>query len=206
MPPLLFPAITPLDLGKSLSLLSPKGSKKSLTPQFASAAHRVRLSGRLCLEQSQLTNSLVLDPGSYTLSGAGGADVGAFSNTFSVPQPLTWTGRNNLTTVNRTQPLTISWTGGDSGQAVAVVGFGEDLPNNSSVVFACIAKPGASSFTVPPDILANLPASHANPLRSNDVLYLITIPGSSIQPITASGLDQGLSGYVLIQGKTVVYQ
>ena len=145
-------------------------------------------------------------PGSYTLSGSGGADVGSFSNTFSVPPPLVWTGRNQLSAVDRKQPLTISWTGGDSGQVVAVIGFGEDLPVNSSVVFACLAKPGASSVTIPADILSNLPPTHGNPLRSKDVIYLLTVPGSSIQPIKASGLDKGVSGYVSIQGKTVTYQ
>jgi uncharacterized protein (TIGR03437 family) len=202
-PPGLFPAVTPLDLGASLSVTTPSGSK-TLAPQFAGSIGSGFLGGSI--SNNILRSTLILDPGSYTLAGTGGANVGAFSNSFTVPQALVWTGRNQLTAVDRKQPLTISWTGGDSGQAVAVVGFGEDLPNNSSVAFACIAKPGASSLTVPSDILSNLPQTHANPLRSKDVIYLINIPGSSIKNIGASGLDQGLSGYVLIQGKTVTFQ
>jgi uncharacterized protein (TIGR03437 family) len=201
--PGLFPAVTPLDLGPSLSLSAPGGSP-TLSPQFAGSIGSGFLGGSI--SNNILRSSLVLDPGSYTLKGSGGTNVGAFSNSFTVPQPLVWTGRNQLSLIDRKQPLTISWTGGDNGQAVAVVGFGEDLPNNSSVAFACIAKPGASSFTVPQDILSNLPQSHANPLRSKDVIYLINIPGASVQSITASGLDQGLSGYVFIQGKTVIFQ
>ena len=196
-----FPSVKPLNLGSSLSLTGPSGSSV-LSPQAAGSIGSGYLGGVFANNPS----TLVLNPGSYTLSGSGGTDVGAFSNTFSVPQPLVWTGRNQLSVVDRKQPLTISWTGGDSGQVVAVIGFGEDIPVNSSVVFACLAKPGASSVTIPADILSALPPTHGNPLRSKDVIYLVTVPGSSIQPIKATGLDKGVSGYVLIQGKTVTYQ
>src|SRR5205085_9619520 len=100
----------------------------------------------------------------------------------------------------------ISWTGGDSGQVVAIVGYGEDLPTNASAAFACIAPPGASRFTVPPDVLSNLPPARANLLHSKDVIYLATIPGSSVQNLNPKCLEQGTSGFYLINGKTVIVQ
>jgi hypothetical protein len=100
----------------------------------------------------------------------------------------------------------LSWTGGDSGQVVGILGFGEDLPTNSSAVFVCIAPLGSSSFTVPADILSNLPATRPNPLQSKDVIYLLTLAGSSVQNLNASGLDVGLTSYYSIIGKTVVLQ
>jgi len=153
-----------------------------------------------------LPNSLFLDPGSYKLMGFGGMDVGPFSASFSVPQPLTWTNRDQLTSIDRTQPLTISWTGGDTGQVVTVMGFGVDLPTNSSTAFACIAEAGANSLTVPPAILSNLPPTRGNPLQSKDVIYLVTMPGSSVGNLNAKGLDQGLALFYLVNGKTVVIQ
>jgi hypothetical protein len=140
------------------------------------------------------------------MMGFGGSNVGPFSVSFTIPQPLTWTNRDQLVTVNRTQPLAISWTGGDSGQTVAVIGVGVDLPTNSSAVFSCIATPGATGLTVPADMLSNLPATRPNPLQSKDLIYLVNLAGSSVQNLNASGLDQGATGYYLINGKTVVLQ
>jgi hypothetical protein len=140
------------------------------------------------------------------VSGTGGLDVGSFSTSFTIPQPVVWTNRDQLTIVNRAQPLTISWTGGDNGQLVVIMGYGEDLPTNASAAFACIAPPGASSFTVPPAILSNLPQTRANPLQSKDVIYLGVMPGSSVKSFNAKGLDQGLSEFYQINGKTVIFQ
>ena len=133
-------------------------------------------------------------------------DIGPFSTSFTIPQPLTWTNRLTTNVVDRTQPLTISWTGGDTGQRIAMLGFGEDLPTNSSAVFVCMAPAGASSFTVPTDMLANLPASRANPLQSKDVIYVIALAGTSVKSIAAKGLDVGLTSFYSIIGKTVVWQ
>jgi hypothetical protein len=200
--PGMMPPAMPLDFGSPLMLTGPKGSKV-LTYLFSGA--RAGLLGG-SISNGILPSSLFLDPGSYTVNGLGGPDVGAFSTTFSIPQPPSWTNRDQLTLVNRTQPLNIAWTGGDAGQVVEIIGFGEDLPTNSSAVFACIAPPGATSFSVPPDILSNLPPTRANPLQSKDVIYLVTLAGSSLQNLNAKGLDQGSSAFYSINGKTVVLQ
>jgi uncharacterized protein (TIGR03437 family) len=200
--PGMMPAAMPLDFGAPLMLMGPRGAK-TLTYIF-SGARGGYLGGSIT--NGILPSSLFLDPGSYTVNGLGGPDVGAFSTTFNIPQPPVWTNRDQLTLVNRSQPLNISWTGGDAGQVVKIIGFGEDLPTNSSAVFACIAPPGATSFSVPPDILSNLPPTRANPLQSKDIVYLVTLAGSSLQNINAKGLDQASTGFYSINGKTVVLQ
>ena len=196
------PTSMPLDFGAPFMLTGPKGSK---TLSYTFIGVRAGYIGG-SISNGILNSSLFLDPGAYTLKGLGGVDIGAFSTNFTVPQPLVWTGRDQLTIVNRAQPLTISWTGGDSGQVVGIMGIGEDLPTNSSAAFACIAPRGATTFTVPADILSTLPATRANPLQSKDIIYLITVPGSSVQNLNASGLDQGSAAYLSINGKTVVLQ
>jgi hypothetical protein len=80
------------------------------------------------------------------------------------------------------------------------------MPSNSSTAFLCIAPSGATSFTVPTDMLSNLPATRTDPLQSKDVIYIITLAGSSISNLGASGLDVGITGYYSILGKTVVYE
>jgi uncharacterized protein (TIGR03437 family) len=196
------PTTMPLDLGAPFLLTGPLGSRTLSIGFFGARAGYLGGS----ISNNILGSSLFLEPGAYTLQGFGGTDVGPFSTSFTIPQPLTWTNRLTTNVVDRTQPLTISWTGGDTGQRVAMLGFGEDLPTNSSAVFVCMAPPGATSFTVPTDMLANLPASRANPLQSKDVIYMIALAGSSVKSIAAKGLDVGLTSFYSIIGKTVVWQ
>ena len=196
------PTTMPLDMGLPFLLSGPNGSKTLSQGFFGARAGYLGGS----ISNNILSSSLFLDPGSYTLQGFGGADVGPFSTSFTIPQPLTWTNRLQTNIVNRSQPLTISWSGGDSGQVVAMLGFGDDVPSNSSAVFVCIAPPGATSFTVPTDMLSILPAARPNPLQSNDVIYLMALSGSSLKSVAAKGLDVGLTSFYSIIGKTVVWQ
>ncbi len=196
------PTASELDFGPPLLLTGPNGTR-TLSYTFSGA--RAGSLGGL-ISNNILPSSLYLNPGSYSLMGFGGTDIGAFSASFTIPEPLTWSNRDQLSVVDRTQSLLISWTGGDSGQTIAIVGVGEDLPTNSSTAFVCIAPLGATSLTVPPDILSNLPATRPNPLQSKDVIYLVTLAGSSIHSLNAKGLDQGSTGFFLINGKTVVLQ
>jgi len=196
------PTTMPLDMGPPLLLSGPNG-KRTLTQGFSGA-----MAGYLggSISNNILPSSLFLDPGAYSVQGFGGTDIGAFSTSFTIPPPFVWTNRSTTNVVDRTQPLTLSWSGGDSGQVVAILGFGEDLPTNSSAVFVCIAPPGSSSFTVPTDMLSDLPATRPNPLQSKDIIYLLTLSGSSLKSIAAHGLDAGITSFYSITGKTVVLQ
>ncbi|HEX5431014.1 MAG TPA: hypothetical protein VFW83_03550 [Bryobacteraceae bacterium] len=207
----LLPALTPpgraLDAGAPIKLTSANGPGAAIPvavppslPQFLLGYFGGAIGG------TTISGVLPLAPGSYTLTGAGGADIGAFQANLTVPSAITWTNRDQLINVDRTQPLTISWTGGGGSDRAGIVGFGEDLPGNASAEFICIAPPGASSFTIPPPILENLPATRPNPLQSKGVIYLVSVPGSALVPLQAKGLDAGLAMFTYIDGKTVVFR
>jgi hypothetical protein len=155
------------------------------------------------LEIYAFPSTLFLTPGKYTVSGAGGMDVGAVQAAVTVPTPLTWTNRDQITMVNRTQPLMLNWSGGPNGQEVTIVGENSDLRTNSSVLFYCVAPAGATSFTVPPQVLESVPATRPNRLDSTSIIFLIS---STSSPLTASGLDAGLASATYKTGKTVVFQ
>ncbi|HLJ50741.1 MAG TPA: hypothetical protein VKU01_32240 [Bryobacteraceae bacterium] len=191
-----------LDLGPLFTLSGPNGMR-TLTELLAGS--RVGFLGS-SLSNNMLRNTLFLDPGDYTVTSLGGNDVGAFSVTMSVPEPLTWTNRDQVTVIDRTQPLTLTWSGGDSNQLVAILGFGVDLPNNASTVFACLAPQGVGSFTVPPMVMSNMPAAHTNPLQSKGVVYLVSVPLSAAANLNAGGLDFGVALFTYFNGKTVVFQ
>jgi len=150
-----------------------------------------------------LPNELYLTPGSYTLSGSGGADVGPFQVSIAVPSPFTWTNRDETTIVNRSQPLTLSWSGAPAAQPLAIFGVDSDLPTNSSAMFLCFAPAGASSFTVAPEVLSAIPPTRQNPLSSKAAIYLMS---SAPVPFSATGLQAGVAAASYMAGKTVIFQ
>lgn len=61
--------------------------------------------------------------GTYTFTGSGGKDVGAFSATINFPNPLVWTNQPSPTfTINRAQGYTVTWSGGAPGTYVEIGG------------------------------------------------------------------------------------
>src|SRR5581483_5131658 len=147
-----------------------------------------------------------LSPGAYTVSGGGGADVGSFTATLNVPSAITWVNRNQITDIDRSQPLTVSWTGSGPNDVVGLVGVGADITSNSATAFACVAQPGTNSLTVPADVLSNVPPTQQYVLNSADVIYLVSIPQSAIAAIKATGLDTGVALFAYVNGKTVIFQ
>ena len=148
-------------------------------------------------------NRLVLQPGAYTVSSDGGTDVAAVQASITVPNPVTWTNRDTTTNVVRSQPLTVSWSGGGNNQSMALMGVSSDLPSSSSAIFFCMGSPGAASITVPPEVLSALPATEPDVMASKSVIYLMQ---SQTGTISAKGLATALSSMVYMMGKTVVFQ
>jgi uncharacterized protein (TIGR03437 family) len=111
-----------------------------------------------------------LPAGSYTLNGAGGADVGSFNTSLALASALTVTG-GLPSTVVRSSPLTINWTGGNASDMVEIIGGSSTSTGSgssevtSSSTFICITTVGKGTFTVPASILTQLPAATAGLLE-----------------------------------------
>lgn len=193
---------TPPPLASTFTLAGPRGMK--MLQGILSGSPLNYLGG--ALSNNLVPSTLFLDPGSYQISGTGSGNVGAFAASLSSPAPLTWINRDQLLTVNRTQSLPISWTGGAANQTVAILGFGVDLPNNSTTVFGCLAAAGATGFTVPPLAMANIPPTRANPLNSKSVIYLLSYPDSGLVSLGNSGVDRSYAAFTYLNGKTVIFQ
>jgi uncharacterized protein (TIGR03437 family) len=191
----------PTPLASSFTLTGPNG-----TQMFPGLLSPVLNYLGAALSNNLVPNTLFLNPGSYQVSGTGNGSVGSFSASLSAPAPLTWTNRDQLLTVNRTQPLPISWTGGGAGLTVAIIGFGVDLPTNTTTVFGCLTPDGATSFTVPAMAMSNMPATRANVLQSKSVIYLLSYPDSGLVALNATGLDKSYAAFTYLNGKTVIFQ
>jgi uncharacterized protein (TIGR03437 family) len=125
-----------------------------------------------------------LTNGTFTVTGTGGAAVGAFTATINLTALPVWTNQSSLSTVNRANGLTVTWTGGAPNTYVELVGESATDKNfTSGAAFGCSAPATAGTLTVPPSVLQVLPAGPFGAL----LFSLDATPTT----FTASGLDLG---------------
>ena len=119
--------------------------------------------------------------GTFTFTGSGGAEVGPFAATLTISNPnFKWTNPSAASTIDRTQGLLYTWTGGLPGTYVFL--GGTSTGSGVTAGFSCRVPVEAQQFTVPSYILLGLPAGSG---------------GASIQQhdtdstFSAMGLDDG---------------
>ena len=143
-------APTGLDAGAAINVNGPNGAKP-IAAEAGSPGDYIASFAR--------TAPLYLDPGSYALNnGSGGADVGPFNFNITVPAAFTWTNNGQIASVPRSQPLTVTWSGGDPNADVFVLGS-SSVADGAVAIFECRTQASAGTFTVPAAILQALPAS-----------------------------------------------
>jgi hypothetical protein len=194
-----------LDAGASITLAGPNGAEGlSYSDSVARTSPYFGLLGASgAAATSGLTsNPLFLSPGAYTVSGSGGKDVGPFSFPLAVTSGATWLNRDQISVIDRTSVLTISWSGGDATKQVGMIlGLASDPSTNVSGSFACLVTLDQNSFTVPSAMMANLPGTAgANSGDMQSGLFFLTFPSGDqfIRFNTSYGpsLDNGMAFFV----------
>ncbi len=137
--------------------------------------------------------------GQYSVSGAGGKDVGKFSANLTLASPL-FTPAALPTTVTRSSGVTVSWTGGASSDPVTVSGGSSSTTD--IWFFVCNTTAGAGGLTVPSQLTSQLPAS-ANGLLS---VADSPLPVSFSAPLTAGGSIASTFSATVSSGAQVTYQ
>ena len=138
---------------------------------------------------SKFPTGTISNGGTYTITGAGGPDIAPFSVTQTMPPSFAVTNFSSLTTINRTQPTTINWTGGGSGTVVITVQtlhFDSSFTNTFEAFVACTVPTSANTFTIPAAALAYL--SPVTP-GGSDFAQLTVGAG----PAFAGGVTTGVS-------------
>lgn len=199
------PGIAPsgkvLNGGANIDLTGSKGARRVLLNQTSSL--RISPLG-LNRPGTPIQSNLYLEPGDFQVTSAGGPDVPRLRTSFTMPAAsLSWTNRDKVTALDRTQPVSLTWTGAPSAQPVGIFGMAVDRPNNASAIFICMAAPGATSFTIPSWVLANLPVTRSVQLQSRSGIWIGSLPLVSPQPFTVDGLDLALALPVTLSAKTV---
>jgi hypothetical protein len=197
-----FTKTTGASFGSSSDILSPGSCNASLTVSGGGAGTQTGLNAGTTIGLTGPAGSYTLNAspagvgnyiaqlpagaipstgGSFTFTGTGGSDVGGFTATVSMPNPLlTWTNQSAAATVTRSQGVTVTWSGGTSGSFVIIMG--ESSSSNGGGSFTCFAPQSAGSFTVPAFVTASLPAGTGSLSIEN---------GTNFVPFSASGLDSG---------------
>jgi uncharacterized protein (TIGR03437 family) len=122
-----------------------------------------------------LTEGTLVNGGTYTLTGSGGTQVGPFSVTGTMPTSFNVTNLSSLKAINRSQPLTVNWTG--AGVDVVYIGVqGAILSTTTthSVLISCTVPAGLGTYSIPPAALAYLPVVAAG---SSNTVGQISVQG-----------------------------
>jgi hypothetical protein len=137
----------------------------------------------------QNQSSLFLDPGPLLLSGPGGKQVGPFTANVTIPREFAWIDREQTKVIDRAHGVTVHWIPGSPDDLMFLMARNVDQITTATGVCVCAMKASASQFTVPPAVLANIPASQDVAGVPYDELVLGAI---TVKPnLDAGGLTRG---------------
>ena len=176
---------TVLDAGSALQMQGPRGNES--IPRNSAGTYAKTLTQVTPLEP---TLSDYLDYGIYTVTSMGGADVSAHSADITIGEPFIWSNRNELTTIERSQPLILRYTGGVAGQQIRVYGnspytIQEDTYGGAA--FFCVGEGNLGSFTIPATVLNTLPDSPIS--DTNQPTGVLSLEGVQSNSFIIPGFD-----------------
>ena len=96
------PSSAVLDAGSQLSMATPFGT--AILRQFRPGRYQALIGSGFAPSQTPV--------GTYSISGGGGRDVEAFNASLKVSGGLHWENKATFVSVDRSQPMTITWSGG----------------------------------------------------------------------------------------------
>ena len=183
----------PLNAGQALNLNGPPGTVQLPAPNY-----------------SFNPNGSAITQGSYTVDNATGTPaVGPFKAVLTLPPMLNWTNKDALAAPDRTQDLTVTWSGGIPDKEFALIA---GISSNGQVTagFLCAEKVAAGQFTIPAWVLSSIPGSAlftdgGQPMPGG-LLAVGTAPFTSVGRFTGLGLDFGVITYEQATASLTNYQ
>ena len=182
---------TTLDAGPSIAVSGPNLPAGSAMGRFSLP------SGPLyALMPTQGTLAL---GGTYTISSAGGPQVGSFNKSATLPSSFTVTNWDSITALSRSSPLTINWTGSGFDQIVITIGsLVTSGSNATNVNITCPIPANLGTYTVPAAamgmLLATTTGTFSVTARPNDGGTLNAVSTNS-QNFTPSLVGGGTMNY-----------
>ena len=208
-----------LDAGSALNISAPT----TTVPKVSTGYYSDKLgSSPLKLGAYPLLNFLA--PGSYTVAGTGGADVGAFSTSVTVPGipnitsgTFTWSSPQftvQTPTASRANAMTVNWqNAGSAGYMLISVGSAYEIPNSNpanynSATITCLQPVSAGTYTIPSWLLEALPPSASVNISTLSLPTAAVLLGvyNPVGTFTAPGLDVGVANSILTSGQNLNLQ
>ncbi len=200
--PFVSPILKRLDAGPAVTLTLPDGTTRTLarqqTSNFVFSVSDATAGAQLIIPAAG---------GTFRFQAPGGADVGAAEATVVANNPMVWNEHTTISTVSRSQPLTVTWRGGAPGGFVVIQG-GSFSGANAEIFtsFGCTERSEVGRYTVPRDVLASMvPSMSIAPLNIPTGSLLVqhfTLPAR----FTATGLDHGSIIWETYSGTSVHFQ
>jgi len=195
------PLIRTLDAGPSITMRLPDGSTRTLGRQqnfnYLFSVSDATPGAQLFIPSAGVP---------FRFQIPGGADVGAAEASINTGNPMVWNEHTSISTVNRNQPLTVTWRGGSPDGFVIIQGgtFTGSGANDIFTAFGRTERASVGRFTVPRDILASMvPSANLGGFPTGTLLVQhFTLPAR----FTAPGLDHGSIIWVSYNGTSVNYQ
>ncbi len=184
---------TPLDAGAGITVSGPQGSVTMTQQTFGGISFYTAF--------PIAANFIPAAGGPFTFDNAGGGkDVGHFNTSLPFPANFQWTNQAAVTTIDRTQGATVTWSGGAPGITVTISGSSSstNISTGATVsgTFTCTAPLSAGSFTIPVPVLLALPAGSGSLSLSDN---------GTQQQFNATGLDLGYAAATVSFGENVRY-
>jgi uncharacterized protein (TIGR03437 family) len=205
-PPVLLDAGDPINVkGPNGAKPLPKGKDGSYSAIFAQITNIPLPGGLPPIAQG---GPPYLDPGTYTFdNGGGGADIGPFTFDLNAPVPISWDNIEQTATIDRTQGVTVKWSGGDPNSVVGIGGVVNLIQGTVSIsaLFACTEKASAGQFTVPPFITLGMPAVPLTGAPPGN-LGILSVSNILYQYVTIPGVDLSIYNWSSSLGRNVGFQ
>jgi len=127
--------------------------------------------------------------GTYALHGPGGTQVGGFDTSVVFPTSFLATNWNNITLIDRAQPLTFTWSGSNFDQVTIVVSTAVTSAGSQHIATINCTVPGApGTYSIPTAALAYLsPAAVTGTSFGSMSLQGISVRGTFTANLTAGG-------------------
>jgi uncharacterized protein (TIGR03437 family) len=175
-----------LNAGPAINVTGPNGTKPM---PFQSGGYFAQLGGGA--GPTATPPFIPATGGTFTFdNGAGGPDIGHFTAQLTL-NPVVWSNQSSITSVRRSEGVTVTWTGGDANTFVDITGYSfTGLGSGSQVTygyFNCTAPATAHQFAVPAAVTLALPPSGSQTIGG------ITIPLSGALTVYSFSLATNLS-------------
>ena len=199
------------DGGPALNLSGPQGAQTLArsdkgSPGAPDYRYKVDLGGDPPLDTA---GPEYLSPGSYTLTGTGGADAGGFNVQLTVPSVSNpWANENALVNLPRNQDLTINLNPAGDNIVLGILGNSTNSSIGQIGIINCTIPAGVTSFTIPSYVLSALPASSLSTDQGGVPTAFLGVATGLANPakVQATGVDAGSFSWFNLFVKNVNFQ